>query len=118
MTGTVRPSLERVFPLRVRSVSGREQTIDCVLDTGFDGELALPGEVLDALGAPWSHTTVGRLANGTIIDSDTHEVDVFWNNEWTTALVEDLADPLIGVRMCRGLRLSARFVTGETVTLD
>ncbi len=56
--GVVNLLSEATLPLVVGNSSGQRQFIDTVIDTGFDGFLSLPSEVIVRLGLPWtiSHT--------------------------------------------------------------
>ena len=117
MTGTVAPSLEVVFPVVVRRADGVEVEIGGVLDTGFDGELGLPAELLASLADVPVFRQKSALADGTLVVLDVYEVDVLWNGAWTTTYAQPLGSSLIGLGLCEGLSLSVRFVTGETATL-
>ena len=118
MTGTVSASLEPRLPLRLRDVHGVEHVVEAVLDTGFDGELVLPEDLIEALGAPWAEARYGRLADGTEILTDIYEVDLEWNGVWTTAFAEALPSTLVGVSLCAGLGLTVDFVPGGSVRLS
>ena len=54
MTGEVSEDLEALVPLTLRSPDGDERTVMCIVDTGFDGEVALPFEDLERLDALFS----------------------------------------------------------------
>jgi len=52
IAGVVTAAGEPVVRVTVRGPSGREQEIETIIDTGFDGSLALPPNVISALGLP------------------------------------------------------------------
>ena len=118
MTGTVSAGLEPRLALRLRSVSGAEQRIEAVLDTGFDGELSLPPDIIEALDAPWAEARYSRLADGSEILTDVYEVDVEWDGQWTTALAEALPSALVGTRMCEGYQVIIHFEPSGGVEIE
>ena len=85
MTGIVAPSLEILLPVGLRRLDGTEFEIECVLDTGFDGELGLPATVLAELGArplyapDLIYAQDFLLADGSLISVAVSGVDVTWN---------------------------------------
>jgi len=52
ITGAVTSELEAQIQLAIRGASGREQILDAVIDTGFNGHLTLPPDVVAAFGLP------------------------------------------------------------------
>ena len=50
ISGIVTIAREVVVPLSVRGSKGQTQEIKAVIDTGFDGSLTLPANVISALG--------------------------------------------------------------------
>ena len=118
MTGIVAPSLDLLLTLTLRGVSGDEREIECVPDTGFDGEIGLPAELIAELQSPRSHSENARLADGSLIQVDVHEVDIEWEGRWTTVFAESLGSALVGTRLCSGYRLEASFRAGDVFTLN
>jgi predicted aspartyl protease len=53
ITGVVNASREATIRLPVRDASGREQVIEGIFDTGFNGSLTLPPVLIATLGLPW-----------------------------------------------------------------
>ncbi len=118
VTGSTYANLTPHLVLTFRDGEGVEREVEMVIDTGFDGELVLPSEIIAELDAPRSHTGESILADGRRILADLHEVDVFWDGRWTTAYASSLSDALIGTRRLRGYRLSVDVVPGGAVTLQ
>jgi len=46
ITGVVTPELEAVLNVRLQSAGGRPETVPAVIDTGFDGFIALPSDLI------------------------------------------------------------------------
>ena len=89
-----------------------------MLDTGFDGDMGLPSDLIAELQSPRSHAENARLADGSLIQVDVLEVDVKWEGRWTTVFAEALGSALVGTRLCRGYRLDASFRAGDVFTLS
>lgn len=53
ISGEVNAQAEAIIRLTVWASDGREQEIEAVLDTGFNGSLTLPPAVIEPLGLPW-----------------------------------------------------------------
>ncbi|HLA64539.1 MAG TPA: hypothetical protein VK610_08920, partial [Rhodothermales bacterium] len=63
--GVVNDRLEPILALRVRGPSGSEEEVEAVLDTGFDGALSLPTEIIERLGLEWQRRGYALLADGS-----------------------------------------------------
>jgi predicted aspartyl protease len=48
--GVVNAHTEATIPLPMRAADGREQEIEAILDTGFNGSLTLPPTMIASLG--------------------------------------------------------------------
>ncbi|MGE3540492.1 MAG: hypothetical protein AB7N91_24010 [Candidatus Tectimicrobiota bacterium] len=53
ITGRVNADAEAIIRLPIRAADGREQEMEAVLDTGFNGSLTLPPAVIATLGLQW-----------------------------------------------------------------
>jgi clan AA aspartic protease len=74
---------EPVLPLAVLGVDGSSARVEveALVDTGFDGELALPPGLVRRLGHPYAGSTAATLADGSAIQLDYHEGRVLWHGE-------------------------------------
>jgi predicted aspartyl protease len=81
--GRVRDYLPRVR-LSLRGRNGEAVPIDFTLDTGFDGDLALPAAVLDRLDAVYLRERVLLMANGSFEHRSAYEVKLEWNERGGT----------------------------------
>ena len=53
ISGIVNAYHEATIRLTVRGTDGREQEVEAILDTGFNGSLTLPADIIAALGLAW-----------------------------------------------------------------
>jgi len=65
--GTVNLRHEATLPLVVGNSSGQREVVDTVIDTGFDGFLSLPSEVITRLGLSWTISNLATLGDGSQI---------------------------------------------------
>ena len=66
ITGTVSADREAIVSLRLRGSDGREQEIEAIIDTAFDGFLTLPHNVIETIG-------LSRLGTGRVLLADGSE---------------------------------------------
>jgi predicted aspartyl protease len=64
ITGTVNSNREAAIRLSIRGSDEREQEIEAVIDTGFNGFITLPPAVVAALDLPYLGRGRAILANG------------------------------------------------------
>ncbi len=106
IAGVVTADREAVIRLVVRGPSGREQAIEAVIDTGFDGSLSLPPSLIADLKLPWRRRGRALLADGSESVFDIHEGSVLWDGRPVRVAI-DAAEmvPLIGMSMLEGFEL-------------
>ena len=115
--GTVR----RRFPRARLSLPGREGpfAVEFIIDTGFDGELALPPHL--ALRLPL--TTAGHqtlaLADGTTVYSPYYRLLLEWDGEerLTEVLLLD-GSPLLGVNLLNETLMQIEWTEGGEVSIE
>ena len=118
MTGTVQ-NRHALLPVIFLLPGKPELSLEFVIDTGFTGELTLPPAAVAALGLPYSHTNVIRLADNSPLDVAVHTVNIRW--EGSDRLVRVLATgrrPLLGTALLDEHDLYARFREGGPLTVD
>jgi clan AA aspartic protease len=103
--------------LRVRSSGGG--TIECLIDTGFDGAFVLPRSEAVRLNL----TILGRVSiigvGGAILIADIAELEVEWLGERraTEVIISDGDDSLLGTAMLHGSLLVVDYIN-YTVTVS
>lgn len=118
MTGTVNADLEPLLRLTVQDAGGQPQDVEAVIDTGFNGFLTLPPEVIAALRLPWLCRQQGQLADGSVQAFDVHVATVIWDGQPRSVEVEAAdAQPLLGMALMQGAALHMHVVSGGSVTI-
>ena len=118
IAGMVNPDREAIICLPVRGPDEREQEIEAVIDTGFNGFLTLPPEVIMALGLAFIGRGRAILANGSEDLFDIYEATVVWGDRTLDVEAEAAdADPLVGTSLLYGHDLRIQLVDGGAVTI-
>jgi len=117
--GVVNLRREATLPLVVGNSSGQRQVIDTLIDTGFDGFLSLPSEVIVRLGLPWTISNTATLGDGSETLFDFYTGTVIWNGQYRTIdIAESETEPLLGMAMLYGYRLQVDTVEGGIVKIE
>lgn len=103
----------REAKLRVRFVGGEEA--ECVIDTGFDGALLLPRDLVARLRLPVIGRLVFQVVGGTRVGADIALAEVDWLGVRRVfeVIVGDGEDSLLGTEMLDGSRLMIDYVGRE-----
>jgi predicted aspartyl protease len=115
--GRVRPPFPRVN-LTLPGLAGPID-VEFIVDTAFDGDLAVPAEIARRLDAQPSGSRGLSLANGSFFVSGTYELMLEWDEEerLTDVLVLE-GNPLLGVTFMAGFRLNVDMEPGGEVLLE
>ncbi len=118
ITGVVNRRHEAMIRLPVRDADGREQEVEAIIDTGFNGSLTLSPTVIAALGLPWRTRGLVILANGTEDQCDIYAATVIWDETPRNILVEAAdTDPLVGMALLYGHDVHIQVVEGGSVII-
>jgi len=99
--------------LRVLAANSTTHTVEVVLDTGFEGELALPRSVLATFGAASRGAAGFNLADGTPVMGGLYSLVIEWDGLPRVVEAIDIAsEPLAGLELIRNHRLEADIVVG------
>ena len=116
--GTVNQALEATIPMAVQGVSGQPLTIEPLIDTGFNGFLTLPPDLVASLGLPWKVRQEGLLADGSTRTFDVYAAIVIWQGKPRIIEVEAAGlGPLLGTALLSGHAVSLQIIPGGTVTI-
>ena len=118
ITGTVNPDREATIRLSVRGPDEREQEIEAVIDTGFNGFVPLPPAIIMELDFAFIGRGRAVLANGSEDLFDIHEATVVWGDRTLDVEAEAAdANPLVGTSLLYGHDLRIQLVDGGVVTI-
>ncbi len=107
MTGSISRDLDAVLSIIVSGISGAEETVQAVIDTGFNGYLTLPANAITTLALPFHSMALATLADGSQIAIRKYEATVKWHDQDRDVLVlEAEGGPLLGMALLRGSRIT------------
>lgn len=117
--GVVNFRYELTLPLVVGNSNGQRDMINTVIDTGFDGFLSLPSEVIVRLRLPWRTSNIATLGDGSETLFDFYEGTVIWDGQYRTIdIAESETEPLLGLAMLRRYRLQVDNIEGGVVAIE
>ena len=93
--------------------------VEFVVDTGFDGELALPSGLLTTLDAAYAGDRPLLLADGSVRRHPFYQVIMEWDEE--ERIIEVIAldgNPLLGVELLEGNLFQSEMTDGGEVTVE
>ena len=119
MTGQVTPNREAVIRVLVRGPRGQEAQVEAVIDTGFNGFLTLPAQLIADLALPFAGTTRAALGDGSEVQMDVFEAAVLWDNqERGVVVLAAEGGALVGMSMLSGYRITLDVKDGGTVIIE
>jgi len=119
MYGVVNARREATLPLVVGNSTGQRESINTVIDTGFDGYLSLPSEKIIQLGLPWRTSNTVTLGDGSEVLFDFYTATVIWDGQYRTIdIAASETEPLLGMALLYGYRLQIENVEGGRVRIE
>jgi clan AA aspartic protease len=117
--GVVNLHREATLPLVVGNSSGQREVIDTVIDTGFDGFLSLPSEIIVRLRLPWTISNPATLGDGSEVLFDFYTGTVIWDGQYRKIdIAESDTEPLLGMALLYGYRLQVDTIEGGSVKIE
>jgi clan AA aspartic protease len=117
--GVVNFRYELTLPLVVGNSIGEREFVNTLIDTGFDGFLSLPSEIINRLELPWRTSNIATLGDGSKTLFDFYTGIVIWDGQYRTIdIAESETEPLIGLAILRGYRLQVDNIEGGIVKVE
>ncbi len=119
ITGTVTANREAVIELEVVGSNQREKKVEAVIDTGFNGYLTLPSDLINSLKLQLAGNRRATLGDGNVVVLDVYLAKVLWHGQKQDVLVlQTDGGPLVGMSLLHGSRVTLDVVDGGDVTID
>jgi clan AA aspartic protease len=116
--GTVNAEREAIISLTVIGDSGYKVRLDAVVDTGYNGWLTLPSELIAELGFAWQGRCNSLLADGSETSVDYYGGAVLWDRRHRHINVDSFdSTPLIGMALLEEHELNIQARRGGSVTI-
>jgi clan AA aspartic protease len=118
ITGFVNVEFEPIIPLSIRRADGKILTQDGIVDTGFNGWLSLPPDLIAELRLKWKRRGRAILGDGSECVFNVYEAVVVWDDTLLTIPVDEAdAEPLVGMSLMEGCELKMQVFEGGRVEL-
>ncbi|MDE2999747.1 MAG: clan AA aspartic protease [Gemmatimonadota bacterium] len=119
ITGQVTVDREAVIQLEVFGSEQKREIVDFVIDTGFNGYLILPVDLVERLNLRSAGKRRATLGDGNTVLLDVCIASVLWNKERRDVLaLRADGGPLIGMSLLHGNRVKLVIVDGGEVTIE
>ena len=118
LRGTISASLQPWVTIEIMDSNGRFQSMEFILDTGFNGTLTLPLDTIRRLGLPPDGPRDAFLANGDPVTLNGWHGTILWQGRRSGIVVlQAEGEPLLGMRLLHGHRVSLDVLEGGEVTV-
>jgi clan AA aspartic protease len=116
--GNVSLRCEAMLPLAVDNANGQQQIIEAVIDTGFNGFLTLPSDIITQLDLSWNGSDTVTLGDGSETLFDIYSARIIWDGQFCEIdVAESETEPLIGMGLLYGYKLQIEVVERGFVTI-
>ena len=119
LTGTINDDLQAWLFIEMLATNGQPVPIEVVLDTGFNGQLALPASAIRRLGLPQQSSRLADTATGERVSLETYHGLVLWDGQIIAVeVIRADSEPLLGMELLQGSRVTLDVHEGGPVTID
>ncbi len=119
ITGIVNADFEPIIPLSVWGYDGKVYIQNAIIDTGFNGWLSLPSDLIAQLNLRWKRRGRAILGDGSECVFNIYEAVVVWDGDLLTIPVDEAdSEPLVGMSLMGGYQLIAQVFKGGCVELS
>ena len=119
ITGSVSEGLDLLVTIEVSDRNGVHQPLEVILDTGFNGDLTLPRDMVQHLGLTYRGQTPWTLASGKEVMMSNYDGEVFWHGLLREVqVVETDGDPLLGMALLIGSKITVDARIGGQVLIE
>ena len=119
IAGRVNWFLEAFVSVELQNAEGSSLTIPCLLDTGFDGELALPSATIRRLGLVYIGPSDTILLDGNSQPLPIYDGTVVWLGEtFRVSVLETGRDAIVGMALLENCTLTVQVWDGGDVLIE
>ena len=118
LTGRANGDLQAWLTVEIVTPSGQPRPIEIALDTGFNGQIALPAITIQRLELSEEGSRLAITATGDRVRLTTYYSTMMWHGEpRIIEVVEPDSEPLLGMELLLGNRVTQDVLEGGPVTI-
>jgi clan AA aspartic protease len=118
ITGIVNADFEPIIPLSICGSDGKVYTQDAIIDTGFNGWLSLPPDLIAQLNLKWKRRGRAILGDGSECVFNVYEAILVWDGNCLTIPIDEAdSEPLVGMSLMEGYQLTVQVFEAGHVEL-
>lgn len=119
ITGRVNWRREAIVTISIRDLIGDFRAFQCVLDTGYDGDIALPSNVIDQLGLVPSDNLRVILGNGEHVFMRVYSAVASWHEQLVNVeVLQTNGESVIGMALLENNTLTVQVWDGGEVVIE
>lgn len=117
--GRVNWLLEAIVSVEVQAADGQLHPFQCVLDTGYDGDIALPSAVISRLGLAFAGPSDIVFLSGYSAPLPVYEGIAYWHGQpIQVAVLETEQESVLGMALLENSTLTIQAWDGGEVLIE
>jgi clan AA aspartic protease len=119
IAGIVNGDFEPIIPLSICGLDGKVHIQNAIVDTGFNGWLSLPPDLIAQLNLKWKRRGRAILGDGSECVFNVYEAVLVWDGNFLTIPIDEAdSEPLVGMSLMEGYQLMVQVFEGGHVELS
>ena len=119
IAGKITANREAIIELEVIGSNQKREKVEAAIDTGFNGYLTLPNDLINYLKLQLAGSRHVTLGDGNVVVLDMYLTKVLWHGQEREVLtLQADGGPLIGMSLLYGNRVMLDVIDNGDVTID